>query len=82
MTDVQELTCKEIVELVNDYLGGSMSRSDRERFEQHLAACDGCTIYLRQMKTTIELSGRLGEESLPEDVRRDLVDAFRRWKRS
>jgi anti-sigma factor RsiW len=81
MTDLQELTCKQVVELVNDYVGGAMSTSDRERFERHLAECDGCTIYVQQMKTTIELSGRLGEESLTDDVKRDLLEAFRRWKK-
>ena len=81
MTDVPELTCKEVVELVNDYLGGAMSASDRARFEHHLTECDGCTIYLQQMKTTVELSGRLGEDSLTDDAKRDLLEAFRRWKK-
>jgi len=81
MTDAHELSCKEVVELVNDYLGGHMSAPDRARFEQHLAECDGCTTYLQQMTTTIALSGRLGEDSLPDDVKRDLLDAFRRWKK-
>jgi anti-sigma factor RsiW len=77
----EELTCQEVVELVNDYLGGHMSASDRERFEQHLAECDGCTTYIQQMKTTVALAGRLGEDSLTDDVKRDLLDAFRRWKK-
>ena len=81
MTGVPELTCKELVELVNDYLGDALSAADRERFEQHLTGCDGCTTYLQQMKTTIELTGRLGEESLTDDVKHDLLDAFRRWKK-
>jgi anti-sigma factor RsiW len=81
MTDVPELTCKEVVELVNDYLGGAMAASDRARFESHLAACDGCTTYLQQMKTTVELTGRLGEDSLADDAKHDLLEAFRRWKK-
>jgi anti-sigma factor RsiW len=81
MTDVPELTCKEVVELVNDYIGGAMSASDRERFDQHLAECDGCTTYVQQMKTTIALTGRLGEDAVPDDVKRDLLEAFRRWKK-
>jgi anti-sigma factor RsiW len=76
-----EPTCKEIVELVNDYLSGTMSAADRARFSDHLTACPACTTYLEQMRTTIELTGRLGEDELGEDVKRELVEAFRRWKK-
>ena len=76
----RELTCREVVELGNDYLGNTMAAADRTRFADHLAACPACTTYLDQMRTTIELTGRLREDELGEDVKRDLVEAFRRWK--
>jgi anti-sigma factor RsiW len=78
---MSELTCQEVVELVTDYLGDALPAADRARFDAHLATCDPCTEYLRQMRTTIELSGRLDADALPEEVKRDLVDAFRRWKK-
>jgi anti-sigma factor RsiW len=81
MTDTRELTCKEVVELVNDYLVEALSASDRALFEEHLATCPACTTYLQQMKTTVELSGRVCEESLADDVKRELLDTFRRWKK-
>ena len=37
-----ELTCREIVELVTDYLEGRMPLPERTRFEQHLVYCNGC----------------------------------------
>jgi anti-sigma factor RsiW len=77
----RELTCQEVVELVNDYLGGTMTAADRARFADHLAECPACTTYLEQMRTTIELTGRLREDELGEDAKRDLVEAFRRWKK-
>jgi anti-sigma factor RsiW len=43
-----ELACKQLVELVADYLDDSLSPEMRARFEQHLAGCDGCTTYLSQ----------------------------------
>ena len=76
-----ELTCREVVELVNDYLGAVMAAADRARFEEHLADCPGCTTYLQQMRTTVELTGRLHEDTVPDDVKRDLLDTFRRWKK-
>ena len=76
-----ELTCKEVVELVNDYLSAVMPAADRARFADHLAECPACTTYLEQLKTTVELTGQLREDELGDDMKRDLVEAFRRWRK-
>ena len=75
----QVLTCHEVVELVTDYLEGALSDEARGRVEEHLAGCDGCTRYLEQMRETIRLTGRLTEEQIPEEQKRELVGAFRAW---
>lgn len=82
MTDTTELTCQELVELVTDYLEGSMSATQRARFEEHLAKCTGCRNYLAQMRRTISSLGRLSEESLPPQARDDLLGVFRDWKKA
>ena len=60
-----ELTCKEVVEIVTDYLEDALSPEDRARFDQHLAVCDGCSFYVEQMRETIRLSGMVTEERIP-----------------
>ncbi len=59
-----ELTCKELVELVTDYLEGVLPPAERRRFEEHLAGCQGCWNYLQQMRATIRLTGQLTEEAI------------------
>jgi anti-sigma factor RsiW len=81
MNDVTELRCKELVELVTDYLEGALTPPDRERFEEHLAACAGCTRYLAQIRETIRLTGVLTEEQIPTEQRDALLAAFRDWRR-
>jgi anti-sigma factor (TIGR02949 family) len=76
----EDLTCKEVVEIVSDYLEGALSPEDRERFETHLTGCEGCTSYLEQMRETIRLTGRLTEEQVPVEQRERLRQAFRDWK--
>jgi anti-sigma factor RsiW len=76
----QELTCKELVELVTDYLESSLPRSERRRFERHISKCDGCTAYLDQMRQVIRMLGKLTEDSLTAEARGELVHAFRDWK--
>lgn len=74
-------TCREVVELVSDYLEGALPPVLRNKVEQHLSWCRGCRDYLEQMRETIRLTGRLGEESIPPDIRDELVVAFRDWRR-
>jgi anti-sigma factor RsiW len=80
-TGAHELTCKELVELVTEYLEGAMTAATRAAFEEHLAACEGCTNYLQQMRRTIELTGTLSEESISPSTRADLMRAFRDWRK-
>jgi anti-sigma factor RsiW len=75
-----DLSCKELVELVTNYLEGALSPSDHARFEAHLETCTGCRIYLSQMRYTIRLSGHLTEQHLQTDMRDKLLVAFRAWK--
>jgi predicted anti-sigma-YlaC factor YlaD len=74
------LSCKELVELVTDYLEGRMSRLDRRRFERHLRGCSYCSAYLEQMRQVIRVLGRLTEESISPRAREELLVAFRDWK--
>lgn len=75
-----DMACRELVELVTDYLEGALAPEDRSRFEAHLAGCRGCRAYLRQMRQTVRLAGRLTEDDLPETTRARLLHAFRSWK--
>jgi anti-sigma factor RsiW len=75
----RELACRDIVELVTAYLEHALTPADRERFEEHLVFCDGCGTYLEQMRATIHATGRLAPVSLPVELERRLLDAFREW---
>ena len=78
----ERMTCKELVELVTEYLEGSLSDDIRARMDQHLSGCEGCTIYVEQMRQTIRLTGHLREEDLTPQQRDDLLKIFRDWKKA
>ena len=79
MTD-PGLSCKELVEIVTDYLEGVLPPRERQRFDAHLAECDGCHTYLAQMQDTIRVTGALREEHLEPEATELLLAAFREWK--
>jgi Putative zinc-finger len=75
----RELTCAQLVELVTDYLERRLSIRDTERFEEHVAFCDGCSTYFEQMRATIATTGRLRAADLPVELEHRLLEAFRGW---
>jgi anti-sigma factor RsiW len=82
MSEPAHLSCQEFVELVTEYLEGTMAPEERERFDAHLAVCDPCTIYLEQMEQTVRAVGELTPEDVSPEAERVLLDAFRDWKSS
>jgi anti-sigma factor RsiW len=81
MATSAELTCRELVELVTDYLENTLPPSEVRRFEEHLKGCTGCRTYLEQFRQVINALGRLTEEAVPEGARQELLKVFRDWKR-
>ena len=84
MTDdtTTAIACQELVEIVTDYLEGTLPDDDRARFDAHILACPGCHDYVQQMRTTLQLTGRLTVESISPGARDQLLEAFHRMRDS
>ncbi|HEX5195841.1 MAG TPA: zf-HC2 domain-containing protein [Gaiellales bacterium] len=76
---VAPIACRELVELVTDYLEGALPPEQHARFDNHIAGCDGCTTYLEQMRETIRLTGTLREQQISSGALAALLHAFRDW---
>ena len=76
-----EMSCRELVEVVTDYLEGRLPDPERVRLEVHLTECPYCEEYIAQMRETIEALGELPRaESLDARTERELLAAFRGWR--
>jgi anti-sigma factor RsiW len=71
------LVCQEFVELVTDYLEGTLSRRDKRRMDKHVKACDGCDAYLEQVRLTVRSLGEMPAEPADPHVREHLLAAYR-----
>ncbi len=78
---IPDLTCRELVELVTDFVEERLPADDRTRFELHLTYCDWCRTYLQQMRQVLATAGKLTEASIAPEARGALLDAFRGWKK-
>jgi anti-sigma factor RsiW len=74
------IVCRELVELVTDYLEDRLPSERRLRFEEHIAICPGCTAYLDQMRLTIFVTGALRAEDLGPHARDAMLAVFREFQ--
>ncbi len=80
MNVIEDLSCQEFVELVTDYLEQALPPDIRESFEAHLRICDGCQIYLGQMRLTVRSLPRQRASSVSEGTRAVLAAKFKEWR--
>jgi hypothetical protein len=72
----------EFVEIVTDYLEAALPPDEKALFEAHIARCQGCKIFLQQIKQTIRWTGNLTEEQLTGEAKEKLLQNFRDWSTS
>jgi anti-sigma factor RsiW len=72
------LTCRELIEFLDDYVDGCLTRAEHARFEDHLARCEACVRYLRGYRATMRLALAACAEAdrEPDDVPEELVAAI------
>ena len=80
MRSGHKLTCQQAVDLVTAYLEGALTRSQRRRFETHLAGCPHCPEYLAQMRAVIALAGSITPDELTPRMRSEFISIYQRWQ--
>lgn len=73
----RELSCRDLIEFLDDYVAGRQPDGLRVAFEAHLADCRHCRDYLRTYRDTVRIArSALRDESPAEDLPDDLVRAI------
>lgn len=73
------MTCKQLTEVVTDYLEGRMPFRQRVSFHMHVGMCRHCRAYLRSMRMTMKTLGKLPDVRPPPEVRDELLRRFDSW---
>jgi anti-sigma factor RsiW len=71
------VTCRELVELLIDYLEGDLPEERRRHLELHLQMCPPCLVYLETYQATIRLTKRLPCAPPPPELLERLKAALR-----
>jgi hypothetical protein len=72
-------TCKQITDLVLDFLAGKLGPTVNQRFKKHLRICPDCVSFMKTYKKTVQATGSLPVAQIPAKVR-DNILAFLRNK--
>ncbi len=72
-----DVACRQVVELVTDYLEGALPASLSSAVQRHLEECPHCVAYVEQMRTTAASLRDVPAESITPAAREELVAAFR-----
>ena len=75
------LSCREIVELVTDYLEGDLDADNSIALEAHLDVCPGCARYVEQIRETVATLGEVSTDNLSTEAQEGLLEAFREFRR-
>lgn len=70
-------TCRDVSELVTDYLERNLSWPRWLGVRWHLRQCDACRRYIEQMRQTIRLLATNALPPPPEEIETHVADAVR-----
>ena len=71
-------TCRQISELVFDYLNEKLTPATKRDFEQHLSLCPDCVSFLKTYKKTVATTRSIKAERLPLMVRENILAFLRK----
>jgi anti-sigma factor RsiW len=73
-----KIDCRQLCDLLFDYVNGDLTEDRRQLLEEHLKACPPCFIHVETYRITVTLSRKLQCRGLPPDCERRLREALAR----
>lgn len=74
------MTCREVAELLIDFVSGELPAEIQEHLRQHLNRCPPCVTYIETYKLTIRITRELPDAPVPPSLKARLEAALRGMK--
>jgi hypothetical protein len=72
-----EIECRQIAELLADYLDGSLPRRTAELLEWHIDGCAPCVAFLNTYRGTIQATRTLRDVEIPSELKQRMLTFLR-----
>ena len=76
-----EIECRQIAELLGDYLDGSLPRETRELIDFHIDGCAPCVAFLNTYRGTVDAARLLPDVVIPPELKNRLLTVLKSAKR-
>lgn len=67
------MECRQIAELLADYIDGTLPRETRELIDWHIEGCPPCVAFIKTYQGTIDATRRLPETAIPPELKSRLL---------
>ena len=71
------IECRQIADLLGDYLDGSLPKSTRELLEWHIEGCGPCVAFVNTYRGTVNAATKLKEVEIPAELKKRLLAVLR-----
>ena len=75
------ISCRELVELLCDYVSNELPPQRRDHVDQHVACCPSCAAYFQSYSVVVRLTRRLPDAPLPTALAQRLAAALAAQRR-
>lgn len=72
-----EIECRQIAELIGDYLDGSLPKATRELIDWHIESCGPCVAFVNTYRGTVDAAKKLREAPIPPELKQRLLSVLR-----
>jgi anti-sigma factor RsiW len=76
-SDPTTIECRQIADLLGDYLDGTLPKSTRELLEWHIEGCPPCVAFINTYRGTINAATKLREAQVPTELKKRLLAVLR-----
>ena len=67
------IECRQIADLLGDYLDGSLPRETRELIDFHIDGCAPCDAFVNTYRGSMEATRRWAEVPIPSELKKRLL---------
>ena len=76
------IECRQIAELLGDYLDGTLPKQTRELLDWHIEGCGPCVAFVNTYRGTINAASKLKELEIPSELKQRLLAVLRTQRAS
>jgi Putative zinc-finger len=76
-SEASAMECRQIAELLADYLDGTLPTQLSELIEWHIDGCQPCVAFVNTYRGTVGAAARLGPIDVPPDLKKRLLAVLR-----